>query len=454
MAELGVRLPSLHPGQQRRREAIAATKSRFVVTMCGRRFGKTIDAGEWLMDGAMQGMKCGLFAPTYKYLQDPWTDMVSRLRPLIDATGGKVNEQDRRITLPNGGVIECWTMDTPDPGRGKKYHRIAIDEAGIVRNLKPIWEQALRPTLVDYRGDAWFYGTPKGRTHDFSVLFAKGEKGEQDWISFRAATKDNPFIPADEIEAARRDMSPEAFAQEFEGIPADDGGNPFGLAAIAKCVKPLSQKPPVVWGWDFARAQDWTVGIALDEDGSVCRFERWQLKPWGETVRLVAEYTGFVVIAAGDSTGLGDVVVEQIQSKRVRMLGVHFSRPEKQQLMERLASHIQRGTITFPDGPIRQELDTFQYEYGASGVRYEAPDGLHDDCVMALGLALKIFTPKREAKAVIDRTKMQDRAPHYSFEKRKFDVVPVRQAIDDAFRQTGSGRIGRNTVPRQIGSGR
>lgn len=448
MAELAVRLPMLHPGQQRRRDAIARMGARFVVTMCGRRWGKSLDGSEWLMDGLVQGMKCGLFAPTYKYLLDPWLDITARLRPFVDAVGGKISEQDRRVTVPNGGVIECWTMDTPDPGRGKKYHRVVVDEAGLVRNFKAIWEQSIRPTLVDYVGDAWFYGTPKGRTHDFSVLFAKGEKGEQDWLSFRAATKDNPYIPQDEIEAARRDMSPEAFAQEFEGIPADDGGNPFGLAAIAKCVAPLSAKPPVAWGWDFARAQDWTVGIALDEDGSVCRFERWQMKPWGETVRLVAMHTGLVVIAAGDSTGLGDVVVEQIQAQRVRMLGVHFSRPEKQQLMERLASHIQRGTLKFPDGPIKQELDTFQYEYGASGVRYEAPDGLHDDCVMALGLALKIFTPKRAVRAVVDRTKQQDRARHFDYEKKRFDVLTPREDMDALLSRAQGSRIGRHTVPR------
>lgn len=451
MPNLDVRLPNLHQGQRRRREAIRAAGARFVVTMCGRRFGKTIDAGEWLMDGAMNGEKCGLFAPTYKYILDPWIDMTTRLRPLTEAAGGKISEQDRRITLPNGGVIELWTMDSPDPGRGRKYHRIAIDEAGIIRNLKTIWEQSLRPTLVDYRGAAWFYGTPKGRTHDFVVLFAKGENGEQDWLSFRAPTKDNPYIPEDEIEAARRDMSPEAFAQEFEGIPADDGANPFGLTAIGKCVAPLSQKPPVVWGWDFARAQDWTVGIALDEDGQVCRFHRWQLKPWGETVRLVTEYTGHSVIAYGDSTGLGDVVVEQIQNQRVRMAGVHFSKPEKQQLMERLASAIQRNVIRFPEGPIKTELETFQYEYGQFGVRYEAPDGLHDDCVMALALAVKGLPLKREPKAIIDKTKMQDRAASFNYRRGRPDILTTEQEIDRLLSRGQPASIGRHRIPRQTG---
>ena len=49
---------------------------------------------------------------------------------------------------------------------------------------------------------------------------------------------------------------------------AEDEGNPFGSEAIQACIKPLSDKPPVVWGWDLAKKRDWTVGVGLDEDCS------------------------------------------------------------------------------------------------------------------------------------------------------------------------------------------
>lgn len=400
MTDVVVRLPTLHRGQVRRREAIAGAGARFVVTMCGRRWGKSKDAEEWLAEGVLAGESCALGAPTYKYLTELWRDVSEWLRPVVEATGGKISEQEKRIELPNGGVLDCWSLDTPDPGRGRKYHRFAVDEAGIVRDLLTIFQQAIRPTLVDYRGSCWLYGTPKGRLHDFAVLFAKGEAGEGGWLSFRAPTRDNPHIPEDEIEAARADMPEAAFRQEFEGIPADDGANPFGLNAIAACVRPgLSEGEPVVWGWDFARAQDWTVGIALDKAGRVCRFHRWQGKPWGWTTQEVVRLTGRTR-AFGDSTGLGDVVVEQIQRWGTPMVGVHFSRFEKQQLMERLTSAIQRQMVGFPDGDLRRELEAFQFEYTKSGVRYEAPTGLHDDCVMALALAWKGLgeaMPRREA---------------------------------------------------------
>lgn len=386
MSELLVRLPRLHRGQLARRQRIKDQHARFVVTMCGRRWGKTIDGEEWIEDGAIAGERCGWFAPTYKYLIEVWDSFTHRLRPVIRTE----NKTDKRIELVTGGLIECWTLDTPDPGRSRKYHRVVVDEAGIARGLATTWQQAIRPTLTDYRGHAWFYGTPKGRTHDFSQMFAKGQSGEDGWMSHRAPTRENPYIPAEEIESARRDMPETAFLQEFEGVPADDGANPFGLNAIAACVGELSTEKPAVWGWDFARAQDWTVGIALDAYGNVCRIERWQGKPWGETRRKVADLTGKLP-SVGDSTGLGDVVVESIQALNVPMAGYLFTPKTKQSLLERLTNAIQSRNIRFPDGVLRSELETFSYEYTAHGVRYSAPDGLHDDCVVALALAVYAY---------------------------------------------------------------
>ncbi len=55
--------------------------------------------------------------------------------------------------------------------------------------------------------------------------------------------------------------------------------------------------------------------------------------------------------------------------------------------MEGLAVAIQKREVIFPDGPIRLELENFEYEYSRTGVKYTAPEGMHDDCVCALALA-------------------------------------------------------------------
>jgi hypothetical protein len=69
-----------------------------------------------------------------------------------------------------------------------------------------------------------------------------------------------------------------------------------------------------------------------------------------------------------------------------------FTQPSKTRLMQRLITAFQAKTLTIPTGPafqwLRTELESFEYEYTATGVKYEAPPGLHDDGVMALALAL------------------------------------------------------------------
>lgn len=385
---MDVVLPRPHAGQLRLDEALRG--ARFGVVMCGRRFGKTKYGIYRACRAALEGERVGWFAPTYKYSLEAWREITHRLRPVA----ASVSEQEKRIELLTGGVIECWTMDTPDPARGREYHVVVIDEAGIVKDVEAIWQAAILPTLARHAGRALFLGTPKGRTHGFSVMFAKGEHRDEDgtgrWASVRAPTQDNPFIPREEIEVARAELPPGVFSQEYEGIPADDGANPFGLSAIQACIAPMSMNAPAVWGWDFARAQDWTVGTALDAYGHVCKLERWQGKPWGETRRIVAEVTKQTP-AVGDSTGLGDVVVESLQALNCPISGYHFTAKSKQALMERLSVAIQSKQVTFPAGVISSELETFAYEYTAHGVRYEAPSGLHDDAVMSLALAVYAY---------------------------------------------------------------
>jgi hypothetical protein len=56
--------------------------------------------------------------------------------------------------------------------------------------------------------------------------------------------------------------------------------------------------------------------------------------------------------------------------------------------MEGLAYAIHNKAASYPEGPIVSELESFTYEYKPGGVRYTAPEGLHDDCVCALALAV------------------------------------------------------------------
>ena len=79
------------------------------------------------------------------------------------------------IELPNGGLVEVWTLENEDAGRGRKYKRAIVDEAAMVAKLKSSWEESIRPTLTDMEGDAWFLSTPKGLNY-FTTCFSAARR--------------------------------------------------------------------------------------------------------------------------------------------------------------------------------------------------------------------------------------------------------------------------------------
>jgi phage FluMu gp28-like protein len=193
----------------------------------------------------------------------------------------------------------------------------------------------------------------------------------------------------------------------FYAIPLDDGVNPFGLDAIRSSVQDLDEKPnePVVWGVDLARAQDFTVAIAMDAWRRVVRVERWQA-PWSVTRERVKELIGDTP-AVVDSTGVGDAIVADLQEAGCMVTGFTFSQPSKLRLMQRLVAAFQGEELQLPDEQwLVAELESFEFTYTVSGVKYEAPRGQHDDGVMALGLALhgwdRVQGVPPEAVAVTD----------------------------------------------------
>jgi len=166
----------------------------------------------------------GWFAPNYKYLLEVWQELTRVLRPVAT----KFNATERRIELNNAGVVECWTLDgTDDPGRSRKYKRAIVDEAAIASNLKVVWETSIRPTLTDLQGDAWFLSTPKGLNF-FYDLFRRGQDplAYPDWRSWQLPSSVNPYLPKNEIEAARIFRRRNAQPQDWQSVVECGKWNP------------------------------------------------------------------------------------------------------------------------------------------------------------------------------------------------------------------------------------
>jgi hypothetical protein len=196
------------------------------VVCCGRRFGKDILGIDLSIEMALTGFPVGWFQPTYKSLLEVWRACKRILAPIT----ASASEQDKRLELITGGVIEFWSLDNdPEAARGRKYKRIVINEAAKVRELQTAWEQAIRATLADYKGDAWLLSTPRGRDY-FWELWNRGTVENLEfprWRSWQKPTAENPHIDPEEIEDLRADMPTDVFNAEILAQFLDVGGRFF-----------------------------------------------------------------------------------------------------------------------------------------------------------------------------------------------------------------------------------
>lgn len=194
---------------------------RFNHLRCGRRFGKTTLIEE-LSSISLDGKLVGIWFPTYKDLSEVWKDLKKTYRPIIS----RQNEQLKQIELVTGGLIDFWSMEDPDSGQGRKYHRAIIDEAAKAPKLYQAWENTIRPTLTDYRGDAFILSRPKGKNNGFYLLEEKHRQFEN-WTFHHYTTYDNPHIDPAEIEEAKTQLDDINFRQEYLAEYVDANDRPF-----------------------------------------------------------------------------------------------------------------------------------------------------------------------------------------------------------------------------------
>jgi len=133
----------------------------------------------------------------------------------LEPAARRVSAAEHRIDLVTGGVLEMWSLTEPDVARGRKYARVVVDEAAMIPNLLAAWEEVIRPTLADYRGDAWFLSTPRG-FNDYHRMYEWGQSPDYpDWMSWQMPTHSNPHISRDELDALERSMTDRRYRQEI-----------------------------------------------------------------------------------------------------------------------------------------------------------------------------------------------------------------------------------------------
>lgn len=254
-------------------------------------------------NGALNGHPVAYFAPTYKMLMEVWRAISVICQPIIDYK----SEVEKRIQLLGGGIIDMWSLESPDTIRGRKYKRIIIDEAATVPNLKYAWTEVIRPMLTDLKGDAWFLSTPKGKNNYFYDLSCFSET-YKDWTLAQMPTVSNPHIDPSEVEEARLQLDPLTFAQEYLASFITENLNSWAYCySREKHVgsTTLNRAYEAKLSFDFNR-DPITCGVFQDYNDSIFGIEQIKLQNsniYDLCDYISASYGDCLLVVTGDATG-------------------------------------------------------------------------------------------------------------------------------------------------------
>src|SRR5262252_429492 len=284
-------LPDFHRAQVE----IARAAARYKVVSAGRRFGKGILGISAAFRRASRGRKCRWIAPSYASdsYQSGWR-MASELARQIPGLEIHLQKRAFDVARTGGGWLQFRTAEEPDALRGEGIDFVVFDEAAHVEGLGEMWEQCVRPSLMDNRGDAWFVSTPYGFNY-FNELFRRGLEPGGDWASFQFPTGANPHIDPREIADMRRSLPELVARQEIDAEFVQLAGALFKRQNIAV----LEAEPDgVAWvrSGDLAFTErttsDRTAGVRMGmaQDGTVVVADVvLGHMEWPDAVRCIAD---------------------------------------------------------------------------------------------------------------------------------------------------------------------
>jgi hypothetical protein len=331
------------------------------------------------------------------------------LRLMGTKIGAEIRKVDRQILLPGGGEVTVRSADNPDSLRGEGLDLVVSDENAFT--AEAVWTEALRPALSDRQGKAIFISTPKRRNWFFR-LFQHGMNNTE-WESWQIPTKgceivngelirkphplENPYIEWDEVVDAFRTLPEDTFRQEYMGVFLEGEGAVFrnikACMGAPKDAKPEDHKGhQIVAGVDWAKQADYTaISIGcLDCKREVAkdRFNKIDFHFQRERLKALVEkwHLNFGQV---ETNSIGEPNLEELLRDGLPFRGFETTAKSKPPLIENLALALEKEEWQFIDDPVwTGELEAYERKVNPATGRssYSAPDGIHDDTVIARAL--------------------------------------------------------------------
>lgn len=380
------------------------SKARFKIICAGRRAGKSLLCSADVISRCLSGKydehsTIAWIAPTLNVAQRG-VDAIKLITKDAPNLIKWYKSSPVSATFPNGVKILFLSADNEDSLRGYGFDHLVIDESDFLPNY--LWTDVIRPSLADKKGSLMAISTPRAKNTFFYNLYHQGLSGEHNHIeSFHFPSSSNPLMTVDEINDARKTLPETTFKREYLAEWTDTGGEVF--ANIDKCIyhdvkQNCNCNSNTVLGIDLAKHLDFTVIIALCAKCRKIKFiKRFNDLDWTLQKNIIKTVymnttTPNVIL---DTTGIGDVVYDDLLSEGLKITPFRFNNSNKQQLINNLRLQIMEGSIKWNSrldnaNILKHELECYEVQETRTGlITYNARSGvdIHDDCVIALALA-------------------------------------------------------------------
>lgn len=363
---------------------------QYVTISAGRGSGKTRGGFLWLIEEMFEPeVESGLWVDVVQANIDSYVE--EHLQRLILRDGWSLvgyDKQRKRLTLPGDRFIQFVSAERPTNAEGFRYHRTVLNEAGLILKKSSLWDNTLEPMTHPRDGVAnktRIIGTMKGKNRFHQLRNYSSSK----WRDFHFPAHKSPNWTQEELDEIQGRIPEMVWRQEYMSEALDDAGSVF--RGIGNGIKKPSEMPIDVLAIDLAKHEDFTVIIGGNRAAKQALFmDRFNQIDWGfQKNRIYNTWLKYgkpkVII---DSTGAGDPIYDDLRNAGMTIEGYKFTNQSKGELIQGLSVAMDNGEIFYPDEPVLiGELEVFGYDMTPSGnIRYNAPDGFHDDTVIALAL--------------------------------------------------------------------
>jgi len=369
---------------------------RFKIAVWHRRCGKSMTALNQQIQRTQ--LKKGIyyyFLPTYRQAKAVCFDSLVKNhvpKEIVD----KINESELAIYYKNGSIQRFAGCEDIDKHRGINPIDVVFDEYS--EEPEQMWTAVIQPILRENHGTATFIFTPKGKNHSWKLVEMAKENPNEWYISIKSVDDTNVFDEA-ELDEIKRNTPQALFDQEYRCSFLEGAGQFFKRIHQNTYPKDymLNDEGEYQLGVDLAKYNDWTVLTPFNLNTFIVhqqeRFNQIDYNLQKAKIEAMARRFNNALIMP-DSTGVGDPIVEDLKARGLNICndgaGFKFTETSRQNLLNNLAILLEQDKIKIPDDEgLISELEAFQYSLSENGkIKVKVPEGLHDDRVMSLGLAV------------------------------------------------------------------